>query len=227
MSRSQLRDLPPAYAAELWDRTQNAWGLPGQRCSPYYELQICIPDARPGLKDRYRRAATRHNVPVMAYIAGSGAPCDAGFDLFVPETFVAQAGDYGIVVDHHVNMAMYRVDPGEAGVQTSLEGGRLTLDPGNSAARKPVSFPLYLRSSVAAKTPLRLANGVGVIDAGYRGSLKAVVDVWPGAGQKTVEEGTRIVQVCGPNMGLPVYARLVEKLDDTARGKGGLGSTGQ
>ena len=40
-----------------------------------------------------------------------------------------------------------------------------------------VSYYLYPRSSVSTKTPLRLANSVGIIDSGYRGNIKAVFDI--------------------------------------------------
>ena len=40
-----------------------------------------------------------------------------------------------------------------------------------------VGFYLYMRSSTASKTPLRLANNVGIIDSGYRGNIKALFDI--------------------------------------------------
>ena len=36
-------------------------------------------------------------------------------------------------------------------------------------------FYVYPRSSIS-KTPLRMANSVGIIDSGYRGNLKFAVD---------------------------------------------------
>ena len=39
-----------------------------------------------------------------------------------------------------------------------------------------VSYYLLPRSSMGAKTPLRLSNSVGLKDAGYRGNVIAIVD---------------------------------------------------
>ena len=41
---------------------------------------------------------------------------------------------------------------------------------------KPTAYYLYPRSSMGSKTPLRLSNSVGIIDAGYRGNIIGVVD---------------------------------------------------
>ena len=40
---------------------------------------------------------------------------------------------------------------------------------------KNVSYYLYPRSSII-KTPLRMSNSVGIIDAGYRGNIIGCVD---------------------------------------------------
>lgn len=53
---------------------------------------------------------------------------------------------------------------------------------------------VYLRSGVAAKTYLRLANGVGVVDSDYVGELKLIVDNI-GRGVFTVHDGDRIGQI--------------------------------
>ena len=45
----------------------------------------------------------------------------------------------------------------------------------NFTTLEPCSFLLLPRSSIS-KTPLRLSNSVGLIDAGYRGELQAPVD---------------------------------------------------
>mmetsp|Transcript_49608 Transcript_49608/g.97752 ORF Transcript_49608/g.97752 Transcript_49608/m.97752 type:complete len:183 (-) Transcript_49608:441-989(-) len=57
---------------------------------------------------------------------------------------------------------------------------------------KNVSFLLFPRSSIS-KTPLRLANSVGLIDAGYRGELMAAVDNIKTV-DHTVKRGDRLVQ---------------------------------
>ena len=87
-----------------------------------------------------------------------------------------------------------------------------------------VCYYLYPRSSIS-KTPLRLANSVGIIDAGYRGNIIACVDNIKNISFK-IEKGTRLFQICGPTLE-PITFRLVEELSNTQRGSGGFGSTGR
>ena len=86
-----------------------------------------------------------------------------------------------------------------------------------------VCYYLYPRSSIS-KTPLRLANSVGVIDAGYRGELCAIVDNHADE-EFVIEQNTRLFQLCGPSLE-PITFQLVSELSETSRGSGGMGSTG-
>ena len=63
----------------------------------------------------------------------------------------------------------------------------------------PVGYFLYPRSSTGTKTPLRLANSVGVIDAGYRGNYIAAFDNIRVETFK-VEKGQKLAQICSPNI---------------------------
>ena len=83
---------------------------------------------------------------------------------------------------------------------------------------------LRVRSSLAVKHGIGLANQGGVIDADYRGVIKAALTNW-GNSPVTIRRGTRIVQIIVQRyeQTLPVP---VDTLDDTARGAGGFGSTG-
>jgi dUTP pyrophosphatase len=83
----------------------------------------------------------------------------------------------------------------------------------------PSAFYLYPRSSIS-NTPLRLANSVGIIDSGYRGSMIACFD-----GTYSIKKFQRLVQVCTPTLE-PMTVRIVNSLSDTERGEGGFGSTG-
>ena len=80
------------------------------------------------------------------------------------------------------------------------------------------------RSSIA-KTPLRMANSVGLIDCDYRGELIAAVDN-RGDAPFEVKRGTRLFQLVGRHM-LPFRWRFVEELSRTERGAGAFGSTGR
>ena len=85
-------------------------------------------------------------------------------------------------------------------------------------------YLLMARSSIS-KTPLRLSNSVGLIDAGYRGEIMAAVDNIKDYSY-TVEKGQRLFQLVSIS-GEAVNFTLVETLSDTSRGDGGFGSTGK
>lgn len=82
---------------------------------------------------------------------------------------------------------------------------------------------VYLRSGVAAKTFLRLANSVGIIDSDYKGELKLIVDNI-GRGVYTIHDGDRIAQI--KLVKDAVFD--VEEVDEITEGTHeGFGSTGR
>lgn len=92
----------------------------------------------------------------------------------------------------------------------------------------PIPFKLYPRSSMGSKTPLRLANSVGVVDSGYRGHLMACVDCH-GKENYHISQYDRLLQIVAFS-GRPIFVKLVEnhnELGMTIRGDGGFGSTGK
>lgn len=83
---------------------------------------------------------------------------------------------------------------------------------------------IYPRSSIGAKTPLRLSNSVGIIDSGYRGELGVLYDNISDHDYE-IKAGDRIAQL----MVMPSYRfmpKVVDTLEDSDRGEGGFGSTG-
>lgn len=91
---------------------------------------------------------------------------------------------------------------------------------------RPCGFYVYPRSSIS-KTPLRLANQTGIIDAGYRGCLIGMFDNIRNV-DYNVEANTRLLQICAPSL-QPIIVEIVNSEDDlglTNRGTGGFGSTG-
>ena len=122
---------------------------------------------------------------------------DSGFDLYCANRQTVKAGEY-TTIDLMVQCAP----------QFSILSG----------------YYLYPRSSIS-KTPLLMANGVGIIDWGYRGNLMARVyntsrndyDIYP---------GDRLFQLCHPTL-QPLDIVFVNTLDTTTRGDGGFGSTGK
>ena len=84
---------------------------------------------------------------------------------------------------------------------------------------------IFARSGLATKQSLRPANCVGVVDCDYRGEVIVALhndsDV-----NKIVTHGDRIAQlVLLPYQHMAIKA--VNELDETERGEGGFGSTGQ
>ena len=90
-----------------------------------------------------------------------------------------------------------------------------------------IPYYLYPRSSIS-KTPLVMANSVGIIDSEYRGNIMAKVRNIPLEGKRSsyvIEEGTRLFQICSPDLS-PLKVKCVKELSLTTRGEGGFGSTG-
>ena len=86
------------------------------------------------------------------------------------------------------------------------------------------AYYLFPRSSIS-KTPLRLANSIGLIDAGYRGELIGMVDnIYDKDFQ--VKRGERYFQLVAVDSS-PVEFELVDELSVSSRGEGGFGSTGR
>ena len=84
---------------------------------------------------------------------------------------------------------------------------------------------IYPRSGLASKKGLRPANCVGVIDSDYRGEIMVALHNDTGFDQ-TIQNGERIAQgILQFYMGQDY--KLVDDLDETDRGEGGFGSTGE
>jgi len=84
---------------------------------------------------------------------------------------------------------------------------------------------IYARSGLASKMGLRPCNCVGVVDADYRGEV--IVALYnDGYDWAAVKHGDRIAQlVIQPVMNIDFNE--TESLDETERGTGGFGSTGE
>ena len=120
---------------------------------------------------------------------------DAGLDLRVPEgqTCLVRKG------------AVYMID---LGVRVAIPAGYYGQ--------------LVLRSSAGSKG-LTMPHGVGIIDSGYRGNLKAAIATI--ADPVLVTAGERICQLIITPLP-PVDVKIGVVDDNTDRGEGGFGSTG-
>ena len=77
------------------------------------------------------------------------------------------------------------------------------------------AYFLMPRSSIS-KTPLRLANSVGLIDSGYRGEIMAAVDNIKDIPHR-LEVGQRLFQIVAMD-GSEIHFDLTEELSQTSRG---------
>ena len=119
---------------------------------------------------------------------------DAGLDLYVLEDLHFEPGETKAI---------------KLGISCEPEDG--------------IAYYLFPRSSIS-KTPLRMANSIGLIDGGYRGEIMAVCDNIKSEAY-TAEKGQRLFQLVATDSS-PIQYELVEELEMTTRGTGGFGSTG-
>lgn len=82
----------------------------------------------------------------------------------------------------------------------------------------------FTRSGLGMKHNVCLANGVGVIDSGYRGRIRAKL-INLGDKPYTVHQGDRVCQLVIVPFTTCSYTQ-VDELDETERGTNGYGSTG-
>lgn len=96
-------------------------------------------------------------------------------------------------------------------------GIRIALPAGYEAQIRP-------RSGLAVRNGISMVNSPGTIDADYRGEIRIILI---NHGQKTftIARGDRIAQMVVAPVVRACW-KLVEDLDETARGTGGFGHTG-
>ena len=182
------------------------------------------------LIDRYRDAANNHNNNLL----NNPHYIDAGFDLFSPgapdsrddnncDPLILRFFGEGWENQSPVNKLNLRV----------ICSAKIFTDTGKNFN---TGYYMHPRSSIS-KTPLRLANSTGIIDAGYRGHLMGMFDVVNLPDNLTPrrkadylgQKFDRYLQICAPGM-IPIIVEIVDSREDlgeeTVRGSGGFGSTG-
>lgn len=132
---------------------------------------------------------------------------DSGLDLFIVKDEVIPPGKTLLV---------------GLGVCCQLIGN--SEDEVNDGCYQYFSYNMYARSSIA-KTPLIMANGIGLCDSPYVGELKAALHNTSNT-YYTVRKGERYVQLARADLG-EISFEIVNELRDTSRGAGGFGSTGK
>ena len=170
------------------------------RTDKYMLLKLFVADN--DIRLLYKTNVAAHNDKIL-----NSHFYDAGFDIFTPMPYSCAQG-----IVTKINFQV------KCAAQMVCESGK----------QYPIGFYMYPRSSLS-KTPLRLANSVGIIDSGYRGDLIGAFYCRTHSSQYVVLKQDKLVQICAPGL-VPVIVELVdslEQLGETARGEGGFGSTGR
>lgn len=134
----------------------------------------------------------------LAKIPTRGTAESAGYDLYA-------ATDKDIQIPPHSNVKI------GTGIAMSIPNGFFG--------------GIFARSGVATKRNMRPSNCVGIVDSDYTGEV--IVSIHNDSTEtKTIQRGERIAQlVIVPY--LSVIFDEVNELDETDRGDGGFGSTGE
>ncbi len=108
----------------------------------------------------------------------------------------------------------------------TIKPGVVTAIPTGLAVEIPEGYELQVRarSGLAFKHGFTLVNGIGTIDADYRGEIKVIATLLSDK-ELVVNSGDRIAQALVAEV-LPVVHVEVKDLSETERGAGGFGSTG-
>ena len=161
-------------------------------------------DGSDELKYMYRNSSLKHNMSLLE----EPHFFNAGFDMFLPE-------DQGFRKNTVVNKADFKIKC----------SAKIYNIKDNNLSNYYTGYYIHPRSSLS-KTPLRLANSTGIIDAGYRGPLIGMFDCFDDHYQ--VPSYTRLLQICAPSL-MPIYVNIIDYIADlgpeTSRGEGGFGST--
>ncbi len=173
----------------------------------YMHLTVFIDSDDEKLKQLYKEKILEHNTKII----NDTIYPDAGFDLFMPELDSVQLEKSHPKIDFQI--------------QCSAEMWNVS-----ASNNYKTGFYMYPRSSLS-KTKLRLANSVGIIDAGYRGHLIGAFDCVSNSEGLTIPEPySRLVQICAPTL-VPIFVSLVSDASElgpsTVRGSGGFGSSGK
>ena len=178
------------------------------------KLYIDDPDNDVELVNKYYKAVLDHNTKIHNNIQF----IDAGFDLFSP--------------GENKNQIFFVSTPEQPVFKHDLKvigAAKIYTDTGKVYN---TGYYLHPRSSIT-KTPLRLANATGIVDAGYRGHIIAAFDVQNNNNNNNNNyigsRFDRYVQICAPGL-VPILVEIAQKKEElgevTVRGEGGFGSTG-
>jgi dUTP pyrophosphatase len=112
-------------------------------------------------------------------------------------------------------------------IDVSLNPGERKLVPTGVAVAIPEGYAGFVqpRSGLAAKHGISIVNTPGLIDSHYRGEIRVILINLDRGGVFEVRRGDKIAQLVIQKIE-SVDLKVVEELDETARGAGGFGSSG-
>ena len=195
-------------------------------------LNIFITDEDEKLKNLYYESVKKHNNNILL----DPHFYDAGFDLFLPKYVSSCKCNEEINEDGHLFKTIDGNDEtvsivNKINFNIKCSAIMVNIEEHNMVGNYS-PFYIYARSSLS-KTPLRLSNNQGIIDAGYRGNIIGMFDNImrvPGVSTFFMENYSKMVQICAPSL-VPIYVNIVNSVDElsspTKRGDGGFGSTGK
>ncbi len=233
-----------------------------------YELYIYLSNKtdEPEYKEwvsRYTEKVNLHNSKILS----GESTIDSGFDLFMPKNGVDYGSGEEILIKHTDPSRSVGADGARAlnmrvrccmreNIVVPINMPQLSYNINKNINNSPLTSPdpvvrvpqltkkargyyLYPRSSIS-KTRMRMANSIGIIDAGYRGDIIAVVDtigvfgssdIWNVWNEtlKPIKKYDRYFQICSQDLS-PFMVYIVDDEaglgEPTPRGGGGFGSTG-
>ena len=164
-------------------------------------LQIAITNEDVEFRDLLKSKVEEHNHDVLH----NPLP-NAGFDLFFPED----------VTFDSIKTKLVSMD---------IKAQMLFYNPSNEGWNY-CNYYLYPRSSIS-KTPLLLANHVGIIYSGYRGKIMGGFRNLS-ISEFQVNKHNRLLQICSGDL-RPIVVQIVDEaqLENSIRQEGGFGSTGR
>lgn len=112
-------------------------------------------------------------------------------------------------------------------VDVTIEPGERSLVPSGIAVSIPAGYAGFVqpRSGLAIKHGISIVNTPGLIDSKYRGEISVVLINTDKKKSFQIKRGDKIAQLVIQKIE-EVEFEVVDKLDETARGAGGFGSTG-
>jgi dUTPase len=163
-------------------------------------LKIYVDERDSELKIIYQEAAEKHNNKME----NNSQFIDAGFDLYLPSNYNETSHTYD-------NELVFKNDGNVKNVDFKIKcSAKMYSLPDREHNTGYYMFPM----SSISKGRLRLANSVGIIDAGYRENLMSTFDLTTNISEDyIVNKYDRLMQICAPSL-VPIIVEIVDTLDD-------------